>query len=104
MAKETDRPHPLLTLNDGDREFVLRFVLASGSLKELAQVYQVSYPTIRAKLDRVIAQLHAALQERPPEPMADLLGNFVERGEISSTMARLILDLHHSEVKKTKEK
>lgn len=90
----TQPQHPLLQLEEADREFVLRFVLASGSLKEVAQNYGVSYPTIRARLDRLIAQLQAILSGRKPDPMADLLARHVERGELAPSAARAILELH----------
>ena len=41
-------------LSDEDLAFLRRFVLASGSLKDLATAYGVSYPTIRLRLDRLI--------------------------------------------------
>ena len=37
--------------------FLKRFVLAGGSLKDLATVYGVSYPTVRLRLDRLIAKI-----------------------------------------------
>lgn len=47
----------LAHLSDEDRVFVKRFVLASGSLKELARVYGISYPTVRLRLDRLIEKI-----------------------------------------------
>src|SRR5262249_19886348 len=49
----TGRPIPdwLAALEEEDWQFLRRFVLASGSLKDLAAEYGVSYPTIRARLD-----------------------------------------------------
>ena len=44
-------------LNDEDLAFVRRFVLGSGSLKSLAAEYGVSYPTVRLRLDRLIAKI-----------------------------------------------
>lgn len=44
-------------LSDEDRAFVKRFVLASGSLKELAAAYGISYPTVRLRLDRLIEKI-----------------------------------------------
>src|SRR3990172_4269455 len=41
-------------LSDEDLAFLKRFLLASGTLKELAQQYGISYPTIRLRLDRLI--------------------------------------------------
>jgi hypothetical protein len=44
-------------LNDEDLAFLRRFLLASGSLKEVAQSYEVSYPTVRLRLDRLIQKV-----------------------------------------------
>jgi hypothetical protein len=44
-------------LNDEDISFLRRFLLASGSLKEVAQSYDVSYPTVRLRLDRLIQKV-----------------------------------------------
>ncbi len=40
-----------------DFAFIRRFILASGSLKQVASVYGVSYPTVRLRLDRLIAKI-----------------------------------------------
>jgi hypothetical protein len=47
----------LYRLSADEQRFVELFVLASGSLKAMAQVLEVSYPTVRNRLDRLIAQL-----------------------------------------------
>ncbi len=39
-------------LDSEDINFIKRFILASGSLKEVAAVYDVSYPTVRLRLER----------------------------------------------------
>ncbi len=44
-------------LEDEDLAFLKRFVVASGSLKELAEAYGISYPTVRLRLDRLIAKI-----------------------------------------------
>jgi len=44
-------------LNDEDLAFVKRFLLASGSLKDLASLYGISYPTVRLRLDRLIERI-----------------------------------------------
>lgn len=50
-------PQWLLSLDDEDYTFIKRFVLSSGSLKEIAKEYQVSYPTVRLRLDRLIEKI-----------------------------------------------
>ena len=47
----------LQLLEDEDLAFLKRFVVASGSLKELAEAYGISYPTVRLRLDRLIAKI-----------------------------------------------
>ena len=44
-------------LSDEDASFIKRFVLASGSLKQLAAAYGISYPTVRLRLDRLIEKI-----------------------------------------------
>lgn len=50
-------PDWLAGLEDEDINFVRNFILASGSLKEIAKNYEVSYPTIRLRLDRLIQKI-----------------------------------------------
>lgn len=52
----------LVSLPAEDQEFLLNFVKASGSLKEMARVLAVSYPTVRNRLDAIIEKLNR------PEP------------------------------------
>ena len=44
-------------LSEEDLAFIRRFVLASGSLKEMAEIYGISYPTVRLRLDRLIEKI-----------------------------------------------
>ena len=86
--------HPLDELSLEDKEFTLRFLLASGSLKDAAQTYGVSYPTLRARLDRLIERLEQSVEKRAPDPMAELLAKMVERGELATKSAHQILKFH----------
>lgn len=47
----------LMRLTPAELDFVLRFVESSGSLKEMARQMGLSYPTVRNKLDDIIARL-----------------------------------------------
>src|SRR5437764_15240957 len=97
LKRRREPEHPLVELDDADREFVLRLVLASGSLKELARLYGVSYPTIRVRLDRLIDRLQRILENRRVDPMSELLADLVERGELTVTSARAIQELHRKQ-------
>ncbi len=71
----------LARLAGEDREFIELFVLSAGSLKEVGRLLGLSYPTVRARLDRVIENLRgldAARRERRLEVIRQL-----ERGEMS---------------------
>ena len=54
----------LASLSQEEQEFVLEFVKASGSLKEMAGLLKVSYPTVRNRLDDIIGQL----KQNHPQP------------------------------------
>jgi hypothetical protein len=59
----------------------------------LAKAYDVSYPTIRLRLDRVIERLQRVLEGKPNDPLVELLARLVERGEMSASGARAVRDL-----------
>lgn len=49
---------PLLAqLPAEDQDFILKLIQASGSLKELAGLYGISYPTVRNRLDSLIEKI-----------------------------------------------
>ena len=91
-------------MKEEDLDFVLQFVLASGSLKEMARLHGVSYPTIRATLDRVIASLQDRVSGRPPDPLTELLASLVERGEIKVATATSIRTLHRKALEEVARK
>ncbi|GAB4551885.1 MAG: DUF2089 family protein [Phycisphaerales bacterium] len=84
--------HPLSGLSREDLDLITRLTLHSGSLKALAKDYGVSYPTIRARLDRTIERLQQVLEGRTPDPLSELLADLVSRGELSRTSAQAIRD------------
>jgi hypothetical protein len=77
-----------------DLQFLKRFLLASGSLKELARQYEVSYPTIRGRLDRLIAKVQAAEDPRTSDPFERKLQILVADGTVPHALARQLLDAH----------
>ena len=50
-------PQWILALDPEDATFLKNFVLKSGSLKEIARLYEVSYPTVRLRLDKLIQKI-----------------------------------------------
>ncbi|MCM3135522.1 DUF2089 domain-containing protein [Paenibacillus polysaccharolyticus] len=51
-------PEWMLNLDDEDVSFIKNFILQSGSLKQIATIYEVSYPTVRLRLDRLIQKIN----------------------------------------------
>ena len=50
-------PEWMANLDDEDLSFIKNFILSSGSLKEIAKQYEVTYPTVRLRLDRLIQKI-----------------------------------------------
>ena len=64
-----------------DQVFVAAFVRSHGSIKEMEQVFGVSYPTIKARLNRIAGSLEFV--EVDPEPPPSLA-----RAEVLERLAR----------------
>lgn len=64
-----DGESPFAALDAEAHGLLLRFALLSGNLKALGEELGVSYPTVRARLDRAIAALAAAAA--PPAPVSE---------------------------------
>jgi len=47
----------LALLHENDQQFILRFVINSGSLKEMASELKLSYPTVRNMLNEIIEKI-----------------------------------------------
>lgn len=84
-------------LEDEDLNFIKRFVLASGSLKEMAQLYGVSYPTIRLRLDRLIEKIKAFEGAQNISEFERVLRMRFAEGKIDSETARALLAAYHKE-------
>jgi len=50
----------LARLSSDDQAFMLAFIKASGSLKEMARLLRLSYPTVRNRLDDIIERIKLA--------------------------------------------
>ncbi len=104
LSEPLSPAHPLLKMPEEDLDFVVQFVLASGSLKEMARLYGVSYPTMRAALDQLIARLQQCLRGAPPDPMTHLLAALVETGDLKHSTANKIRAVHRAAIDKVAPK
>ncbi|MGD0192271.1 MAG: DUF2089 domain-containing protein [Rhizomicrobium sp.] len=78
-------PPQLAQLPADDQVFVAAFVRAHGSIKEMEQVFGVSYPTIKARLNR-ITQMLEFVDTNPTPSRSDVLER-LKRGEITPSEA-----------------
>jgi hypothetical protein len=78
-------PPELALLSVEDQVFVTAFVRCHGSIKEMERIFGVSYPTIKARLNRISQALEFV--ETDPGPSAGDTIDRLRRGEITATQA-----------------
>ena len=94
----TSIPAWMADLADQDLTFIKKFILASGSLKEVASVYGVSYPTVRLRLDRLIQKIQLT-ETAEADPYVSLIRRLAVDDKLDVETARLLLQAY----RKTKE-
>ena len=91
-------PEWMSGLDEDDLAFMRRFMLASGSLKEVAHQYGVSYPTVRLRLDTLIQKIRLS-EETAQEPYIALIKRLAVDDKLDVDAAKILI----SEYKKLKE-
>ena len=94
----TNIPPWVAELGDEDLAFVKKFILASGSLKEVASVYGVSYPTVRLRLDRLIQKIHLS-ETTEADPYVSLVKRLAVDDKLDFDTAKVLI----TEYRKTRE-
>ena len=87
----------LADLEDEDAAFIKKFVLASGSLKEVAALYGVSYPTVRLRLDRLIQKIKIS-ETVEADPYVSLVKRLAVDDKLDFDTAKILI----GEYRKTK--
>ena len=90
-------PKWMADLEDEDITFVKKFLLASGSLKEMARQYGVTYPTVRLRLDRLIQKIKLS-EDTENEPYIALIKQLALNDKLDFETAKLLI----AEYKKAK--
>ena len=85
-------------LEDEDLAFIKKFILASGSLKEVASLYGVSYPTVRLRLDRLIQKIQLT-ETAEADPYVSLVKRLAVDDKLDFDTAKILI----TEYRKTKE-
>src|SRR5688500_3670803 len=85
-------------MSDEDLSFIKRFVLASGSLKAMADVYGISYPTVRLRLDRLIERVKIYDSETITSEFERVLRAQYADGTIELATLKTLLAAHRKEL------
>lgn len=78
------------SLEEEDMNFIKNFILASGSLKEIANMYGVTYPTVRLRLDRLIDKVKAG-DDREGDPYVNLIKKLAMDDKLDFETAKLLI-------------
>ena len=92
-------PEWMAGLEEEDVAFIKKFVLASGSLKEVAGQYGVTYPTVRLRLDRLIQKIKLT-EDTAADPYIATVKRLAVNEKLDLDTAKLLI----AEYKKTKNK
>lgn len=90
-------PEWMINLDDEDISFIKKFIMASGSLKEVANQYGVTYPTVRLRLDRLMQKIKIS-EDTANEPYIALIKRLAVNEKVDFDTAKILI----SEYKKIK--
>lgn len=90
-------PEWMAGLEDEDVVFIKKFLLASGSLKEIAKQYKVTYPTVRLRLDKVIQKVQMS-ENGMNDPFIALIKRLALDEKLDFDTAKMLISAY----KKTK--
>ena len=88
------------SLEEEDLAFVKRFILCSGSLKDLAGAYEVSYPTLRLRLDRLIEKIKILDDQKIEDRYERLLRAQFADGKLDASTFKHLLSAYQQQSKR----
>ena len=91
-------PQWILALELEDVTFLKNFVLKSGSLKEIARLYEVSYPTVRLRLNKLIQKIELS-DQKEEEPFPAFIKGLAVDSRIDLETAKMIIERYKQERK-----
>ena len=90
-------PDWMAGLEEEDVAFIKKFILASGSLKEMAGQYGVTYPTVRVRLDRLIQKIRM-VEDTAADPYIAVIKRLAMNEKLDLDTAKVLI----AEYKKTR--
>ncbi|MDD7464034.1 MAG: DUF2089 family protein [Anaerococcus sp.] len=89
-------PEWMENLEDEDLNFIKNFILASGSLKEIAKIYEVTYPTVRLRLDKLIQKIEIS-ESTAKEPYIQLIKRLALDDKFDFQTAKILIEEYKKE-------
>jgi hypothetical protein len=91
-------PEWMTDLDPEDVSFIKKFILASGSLKEIATLYGVTYPTVRLRLDRLIQKIQIT-EDTSTEPYVALIKRLAVNDKLDFDTAKILISEYRKAMK-----
>lgn len=86
-----------LNLDAETQLFIKNFMLSSGSLKRLAEIYGVSYPTVRLRLNQVIYRIQMLEEQNTPSFETKIM-QLVDDNQLTLETAKEIIKDHKNDL------
>ena len=83
-------PEWMAGLENEDVAFIKKFLQASGSLKEMARQYGVTYPTVRLRLDKLIQKIQIS-EDVSNQPYVALVKRLAVSEKIDFDTAKILI-------------
>ena len=80
----------IMLLDDDDMQFLMEFLRSRGNIKEVQSRLDISYPTVKGKLDKLLKKLGLYEEEKVTINKEEILEK-LEKGEIKAEEAVKLL-------------
>ena len=94
-------PRWMLALEPEDVNFIKNFLLKSGSFKEVAHLYGVSYPTVRLRMGKLIQKIELS-DKSEEDPFPAFIKSLAVDSRIDLETAKIIIEKYKSEKERSK--
>jgi hypothetical protein len=94
-----DNSNWISNLDDQEITFIKNFILMSGSLKEIAKLYNVSYPTVRLRLDKIIQKIKLN-EQNEKEPYISLIKKLALDDKINFDTAKVLINEYRKNIER----
>jgi hypothetical protein len=98
MSERAARERWVDHLDEEDLVFLRRFIVLSGSLKDTAAAYGISYPTVRLRLDRLIDKIKIVEREEAADEFERTLRALFADGRLDEPAFRTLLAAHRGSI------